>query len=95
MAGYKEIMLNFVDQMQDLAIKNLKLATLVTGLANPNHEEGFSIDALLAETSLGPEIETAIQSLYDDFRKMIREGDDPEVEFRRLLIDLPIPPKVN
>ena len=95
MAAYKEIMLRFIDQMEELALKNFKLRMLVRSLIPPDQEQDFSIDSLLAETSLEPDIEKAIRKLYDDFRKEIREGDDPEVEFRRLLIDLPIPPKLN
>jgi hypothetical protein len=88
MPTLKELLLSFLESVENLAIENVKLKVIIQGL--PMAESpGFSLENLIRETQLVGDSEAYCRNVYAEARRAIQQRSDPELALTKLLEQFP------
>lgn len=88
MPTLKELLLSFFDSVEELAIENLKLRTIISSMPMAQ-SKSFSLDDLIQETELAGESERGSRAMYAIARETIQQQSDPEEALKKLLEQFP------
>ena len=87
-------MLNLVEKLEELSIRNLKLVNLVVSLSDAERED-FSVESLLSSHELDAEIEMALRKQFDATRGLILRSTSLESDIGEIEKSISKPPAVN